>query len=79
MKSHYQIALPVKGALTTLIAEAKVINGDLVIKSLIQQQPGGLPPIDHSSLLTNDGFKAASVEQIEDKILKVKKLKGKFQ
>ncbi len=79
MKSHYKIALPVQQVLTTLIAEAKLINGDLIIKSLTQQQPGGLPSIDHSAMLDNDGFRAAAIEQIEDQILKVKKLKEKFQ
>lgn len=79
MKSHYQIALPVNKVLTPLIAEAKVIGHTTVIKSLFQQQPANLPPIDHSALLTNDGFKAAAVEQIEDEIRYDKKLKAKFQ
>lgn len=79
MKSHYQIALPVQQVLTTLIAEAKVIGHNVIIKSLVQQQPGGLPSIDHSALLDNDGFEAAAIEQIEDAIRNDKKLKEKFQ
>lgn len=78
MKTHYQVALPVQQVLTTLVAEAKVIGHTVIIKSLTQQQPGGLPSIDHSALLTNDGFRAAAVEQIEEVILKAKKLKDKF-
>ena len=75
----FKIALPVQQVLTTLIAEAKVIGHTVIIKSLTQQQPGGLPSIDHSALLTNDSFRAAAVEQIEDEIRDDKELKEKFQ
>ena len=75
MKTHYQIALPVNKVLTTLIAEAKVIGDEVVIKSLVQQMPANWPSIDKIKMLDNPAYEQEVKSQIENLILANKLMK----
>lgn len=63
-QDHYAIVLPVAGALTTLIAEAKKINDVAVIKSLVQRIGAGFPSIDKIKMMNNDAYELMAVAQI---------------